>query len=246
MPLPGELPMLADSTCQHGALADGSWDIDIVDSGPSCRQDLPEGMIPEREDPPAVESYPRSAVCETGKPLTGSCKLLGPRGQPLASSWIIVELYPLTFDGNQGILVQLSHEVMTCDWETGSDNFSCSTDDLAPGYYVLYLVFEGLPWQKSSASRSSLNRRLPPRRRARASRNVIGWRVYSPHGHRSHAFGDCRSLQLQILFAGSRFKGCDPARARCRLPSALRGQSTALAHGRDRRSGAESEDSTSL
>jgi len=117
--------------------------IEIVPSGDSGHGAFLDRVLPleDGEGPPQVGTYTLAAQFEIGDPATGSCRLLDSDGSTLVASYVIVELYRLTFDGNDQFLEQLSHEVVHYNWENGCYDFSCDTSELEPGYYIVYLVF---------------------------------------------------------------------------------------------------------
>jgi len=101
-----------------------------------------DATIPDDDEPLIVHGQCLSARYELGTSITGGCTIARPEtGRAIVSSYLIVELYALTFERNRTLQTQVWHSVYTYDRAAGAYIFEIETEDLHPGYYDVRLVF---------------------------------------------------------------------------------------------------------
>jgi len=92
---------------------------------------------------PLVGDHHLCGVCEIGDPLGGSFMLLGPNGLPMRGMYVILYVYSVELIDETPHLTLVDHWSVGYDTETSDWNFDIPTEDLAPGYYYIYLSFPG-------------------------------------------------------------------------------------------------------
>jgi len=98
--------------------------------------------LDEGDEPPMVHGQRLVAAYPIGTPVTGGCTLADPnRGNPVVVSYVIVELYRLTYDQHRVIEDQVFHGLVRYDRDTSAYRFSVDTGTLPPAYYDLRLAF---------------------------------------------------------------------------------------------------------
>jgi len=106
-------------------------------------------------DAPMIGGYPLAAICRVGEPLTGSVMLLKPNGLPLRGRAMILYLNEVELIDGIAHLTLVAHWSVGYDTETRAWSFEILTEDLEPGYYYIYLSFQGeaaltLPFEVTS------------------------------------------------------------------------------------------------
>ena len=91
---------------------------------------------------PIVGRQPLWASYEIGEPITGGVRMYDAEGYTVYGSFIIVELYRLTFTNPTTLYKRLYREFERYDSASGIYRFSIPTDGLEAGFYQVRL---GLP-----------------------------------------------------------------------------------------------------
>lgn len=91
---------------------------------------------------PRIQRQPLWAIYEIGESVSGGCTILDENGDVVRSTFIIAELYRLTFSGEKTYYELLQEKTFGCDRTTATYRFELPTDGLEADFYQIRL---GLP-----------------------------------------------------------------------------------------------------